>query len=38
MLLIVFFNQLFTMVKHFVDAGLYAENTVRNYLNELGKK
>jgi Fic family protein len=29
------FTQPFTTVKHLVDAGLYAENTARNYLNQL---
>lgn len=31
------FTQPFTKVKHFVDAGIYAENTARNYLNHLGE-
>jgi len=29
------FTQPFTKVKHLVDAGIYAENTARNYLNKL---
>jgi Fic family protein len=29
------FNQPFTKVKHLVDAGIYAENTARDYLNRL---
>lgn len=29
------FTQPFTKVKHFVDAGIYAENTARDYLNKL---
>jgi Fic family protein len=29
------FNQPFTKVKHLVDAGIYAENTARDYLNKL---
>ena len=29
------FTQPFTKVKHLVDAGLYAENTARDYLNKL---
>ena len=29
------FTQPFTKVKHLTDANLYAENTARNYLNEL---
>lgn len=29
------FTQPFTKVNHLTDAGLYAENTARNYLNEL---
>jgi len=29
------FTQPFTKVKHFVDAGIYAENTARDYLNRL---
>jgi Fic family protein len=29
------FAQPFTKVKHFVDAGIYAENTARDYLNRL---
>ncbi len=29
------FTQPFTKVKHFVDAGIYAENTAREYLNKL---
>ena len=29
------FTQPFTKVKHFVDAGIYAENTTRDYLNRL---
>jgi len=29
------FTQPFTKVKHLTDAGIYAENTARNYLNEL---
>jgi Fic family protein len=29
------FTQPFTKVKHFVDGGIYAENTARDYLNRL---
>ncbi|MDA3952179.1 MAG: Fic family protein [Bacteroidales bacterium] len=29
------FSQPFTKVKHFVDSGIYAENTARDYLNKL---
>ena len=29
------FIQPFTKVKHLVDAGIYAENTARDYLNRL---
>ena len=29
------FTQPFTKVKHLVDAGIYAENTARDYLNRL---
>lgn len=29
------FTQPYTKVKHFVDAGIYAENTARDYLNRL---
>lgn len=29
------FTQPFTKVRHLTDAGIYAENTARNYLNEL---
>jgi len=29
------FTQPLTKVKHFVDAGIYAENTARDYLNRL---
>jgi len=29
------FNQPFTKVEHLVDAGIYAENTARDYLNKL---
>jgi Fic family protein len=29
------FNQPFTKVKHLVEAGVYAENTARDYLNKL---
>jgi Fic family protein len=29
------FTQPFTKVKHFVEAGIYAENTARDYLNKL---
>jgi len=29
------FRQPFTKVKHLVDAGIYAENTARDYLNRL---
>ena len=29
------FTQLFTKVKQLVDAGIYAENTARDYLNKL---
>jgi Fic family protein len=32
------FNQIFTKVNHPVDSRIYAENTARNYLNELAKK
>ena len=31
------FTQPFTKVKHLVDAGVYAENTAREYLNKLCK-
>ncbi|MDZ7716176.1 MAG: Fic family protein [Balneolaceae bacterium] len=31
------FTQPFTKVNHLTDAGLYAENTARNYLNELAE-
>lgn len=31
------FTQPFTKVSHLTDAGIYAENTARNYLNELAK-
>lgn len=29
------FNQPYTKVNHLTEAGIYAENTARNYLNEL---
>jgi len=31
------FTQPFTKVRHLTDAGIYAENTARNYLNELAE-
>ena len=31
----VIFTKPFTKVKHLVDAGLFAENTARDYLNKL---
>ena len=31
------FTQPYTKVNHLVDRGLYAENTTRNYLNELAE-
>lgn len=31
------FTQPFTKVNHFTDAGIYAENTARSYLNELAE-
>ncbi len=31
------FTQPFTKVKHFVDAGIYSENTARDYLNRLAE-
>ena len=33
----IIFTQPFTKVKHLVDAGLYAENTARDYLNKLSE-
>ena len=33
----IIFTQPYTKVKHLTDAGLYAENTARAYLNELAK-
>ena len=31
------FTQPYVKVNHLIDRGLYAENTARNYLNELAK-
>lgn len=36
-LLLAIFNQPLTKVKHLTDAGYYAENTARNYLNRLSE-
>ena len=36
-LLLAIFNQPLTKVKHLTDAGIYAENTARNYLNKLSE-
>ncbi|MEK6477478.1 Fic family protein [Catalinimonas sp. 4WD22] len=35
-LVLAIFNQPLTKVKHLTDRGYYAENTARNYLNQLG--
>jgi|GEM_PF-2160922 len=36
-LLLAIFMQPLTKVKHLTDAGFYAENTARNYLNRLSE-